>query len=52
MLLVVQVAELRADHDWNLAEMDVRKEALTHLLGSALRIIDKGRGDTNIYEEG
>ena len=51
MLLVIQVAELRADHDWNLAEMHIGKETLTHLLGSAFRIINKGRGDTNIYEE-
>ena len=32
--------------------MHIGKETLAHLLHATLRVIDEGRGDTNIYKEG
>ena len=52
MLLVIQMAELGADHHRNLTEMHIGKEPLTHLLHATLCIINEGRSNTNIYKEG
>ena len=52
VLLVVEKAVFAADHDRNLAEVDVGEEALPRDALTLLRIVDECRLHTDIYEEG
>ena len=51
VLLVVEEAVFGADHDGNLAEMDVGKEALTHFARAALGIVNVRGANTDIHEQ-
>ena len=52
MLLVMQEAVFGAYHHGNLAEVDIGEETLLHLACAAIRVVDEGSANTDIYKEG
>ena len=52
MLLVVEKAVFAADHDGNLAEVDVGEETLPRDTLALLRVVDERRLHADIHEEG